>query len=148
MRSQLPVLLVDDDADDRFLVRQAWTVASVRSPLREAAGGLQALAYLCGEREFADRRLHPLPCLILLDIMMPGMTGFTVLETVRSAAASSLVPVIMLTASSAPQDVAEAYRLGANSFLIKPSSFAELTDALRALDRYWLELNEFPEPPA
>lgn len=143
-----PVLLVDDDDDDRFLVRQAWNAAGVKNPLREAANGLTAVAYLSGAREFSDRSRFPVPALILLDVMMPGMTGFSVLDYIRRDPATALTPVIMLTASTAPQDVEEAYRRGANSFVIKPSSFAELVDAVRALDRYWLGVNEYPAPPA
>lgn len=143
-RSEMTVLLVDDDADDRFLVRQAWAAAGVAQPLREAVDGHSAVAYLARAKVLAERARFPPPCLILLDVMLPGMSGFSVLEAVRREASTALTPVIMLTASTAPQDVQEAYRRGANSFLIKPSSYAELLEAVRAIDRYWLRLNEYP----
>lgn len=140
-----PVLVVDDDPDDRFLLRQAWAQAAIARPLREAVDGSSAIDYLSGAGEFADRSRFPLPILILLDIKMPNMSGFAVLDWIRASETASLLPVVMLTASTSGRDVIDAYRRGANSFLVKPTSLDELVEMLRALDRYWLHYNQ---PPA
>lgn len=134
-----PVLLVDDDPDDRFLTRTAWKEAGIARPLRELEGGQQAIDYLSGASS-------PRPALVLLDLKMPGRSGFEVLAWIRGSDAWKRLPVIILTASTSPNDAAEAYRLGANSVLIKPSSIQQFAEILAAFNNYWLRFNVFPEP--
>ena len=136
------VLLVDDNPDDRFLFQAAWTEARIGNPLCTLDSGRQACDYLAGAGKFADRVNFPLPALVILDVKMPGKSGFEVLEWLRGRAPSSFLPVIMLSASTHPKDVAEAYRLGANSFVIKPSSAAELVELAVAVKKFWLSFNE------
>ena len=129
------ILLVEDNPDDRFLFEHAWKEAGIRHPLRTAAGGQAALDGLAGR----DR-----PALVLLDIKMPDLSGLEVLKRLREDPALRLLPVLMMTASTLPGDVAEAYRLGANGYFIKPSSVRELVELLKALKDCWLRFNEFP----
>lgn len=138
------ILLVDDNADDRFFVEQAWRKANIKNPLRTLEDGRHALDYLLGVGQYADRAHHPIPALLLLDIKMPGMTGFELLERLRRDERLRTLPVLILTASTAPSDVNEAYRLGANGFFIKPSSAQELVEMMAALKNCWLRFNEFP----
>ena len=138
------ILLVDDSQDDRFLFEHAWKEAGIRHPLRVVGGGRAALDYLSGSGAYADRTLHPLPSLVLLDIKMPDLSGLEVLERLRKDPALRVLPVLMMTASTLPSDVAESYRLGANGFFIKPSSVRELVELLSALKNCWLRFNEFP----
>lgn len=137
-----PVLLVDDDPDDRFLTRTAWKEAGIARPLRELAGGQQAIDYLSGPAAASS----PRPALVLLDLKMPGRSGFEVLAWIRGSDAWNSLPVIILTASTSAADAAEAYRLGANSVLMKPSSIRQFAEMLAAIDNYWLRFNVFPEP--
>lgn len=139
------ILLVEDDPDDRFLLRKAWAEAGIENPLRMLDDGRQACDYLSGAGKYADRTSFPLPLLILLDIKMPGKSGLEVLEWLRGRETTRRVPVIVMSASTHPKDAAEAYRLGANSFVIKPSSAAELVEFASALKSYWLRFNEFAE---
>lgn len=132
-----PVLLVDDDPDDRFLVEQSWKAAGRGRPLLTLPDGRQALDYLLGKGAYADRTLHPLPCLVLLDVKMPGLSGFEVLELLRHEEALLRLPVVILTASTSPQDAATARRLGADAFFIKPSSVQELIALLAQCGRYF-----------
>ncbi len=139
------VVLVEDNPDDRFLFERAWRGASVKNPLRMVEDGQKALAYLLGTGEYADRDRHPLPGLLLLDIKMPTVSGFDVLRRLRQHEMLRILPVLMLTASTSPEDITEAYRLGANGFFIKPSSVQELMELLVSLKGCWLRFNEFPK---
>lgn len=137
------VLLVDDDPDDRFLFQAAWSEAGIKNPLRMLEDGLQARDYLAGAGKYAERAGLPPPALVLLDVKMPGMSGLEVLEWLRGREATRRLPVVMLSASTHPKDAAEACRLGANSFVIKPSSISELIELIAAVKSYWLRFNEF-----
>jgi len=138
-------MLVDDNEDDRFLAEQAWAEAGIRNRLISVDGGGRALDYLLGVGEYADRAKHPLPAFILLDIKMPGVSGFDVLSRVRAEPKVRSLPVLMLTASTSPSDVDEAHRLGANGFFIKPSSVEELVQLFSAINGCWLKFNQFPD---
>lgn len=131
------VLLVDDDEDDRFLVEQAWRKAGIAHALLARGDGAAALELL--------RSGNP-PALLLLDIKMPGLSGFELLERLRADPELRRLPVLMLTASTAPSDVRRAYELGANAFFIKPSTVAELVELLGAVQACWLRRTEFPGP--
>jgi len=139
------VALVEDNPDDRFLFERAWRGAGIKNPLLMFEDGRKALAYLRGEGEWADRARHPLPGLVLLDIKMPGLSGFDVLGTMREDVKLHSMPVVIMTASTSPRDITEAYRLGANAFFIKPSSIQELIELLAAMKSCWFRFNEFPE---
>lgn len=138
------VLLVDDDPDDRFLAEQAWRKAGIENPLRTIADGQEALDYFSGKGAYADRPRQRLPALLLLDIKIPGVCGFDILRYIRGHEGPRLLPVIIFSASTSPSDVAEAYRLGANGFFIKPSSLHELVELMTSLKDCWLRFNEFP----
>jgi len=140
------ILVVEDNDDDQFLLREAWTKAGVANPLAFVDDGEQACAYLSGEGQYADRAAFPLPALLLLDIKLPGKSGFEILAWLREQERLKTIPVIMLTASTWPEEVVKASRLGANSFVIKPSAAQELTDFAAAVKSYWLRFNEFVPP--
>lgn len=140
------ILLVDDSPDDRFLFEQAWRKAGIRHPLKTVGSGRSALEYLFGSGPYADRTLHPLPALALVDIKMPDLTGLEVLARVRADERLRRLPVLMLTASTMASDVADAYRLGANGFLIKPATLHELVELLAAMKDFFLRFIEFPAP--
>lgn len=138
------ILAVEDNDDDQFLLREAWKKAALANPLEIVADGELACDYLSGEGRYADRSRYPFPVMLLLDIKLPGKTGLEVLAWIRGQERFKTLPVIMLTASTWPEEVVEAYRLGANSFVIKPSAAQELTDLLAAVRGYWFRFNEFP----
>src|SRR5262245_9918941 len=94
------VLHVDDGVDDRLLVRHASKHAEFGLPLFSVETGNEAMAYLAGEGEYADRTKFPLPCVVLLDVKMPGVTGFEVLQWVRNQPQFRKLVVIMFSASS------------------------------------------------
>jgi CheY-like chemotaxis protein len=129
--------------NDVFFLQRAMKKAGVANPIQVASNGQQAIDYLKGAGEFADRDKFPLPCLVLLDLKLPYVMGLDVLRWIRQQPGPQLV-VIMLTASAENRDVAAAYRLGANAFLTKPSESTKLEEIVRALRDFWLTHNQLP----
>lgn len=136
------ILIAEDNEDDRFLLTEALRVAGVGHPVRFVEDGGQAVAYLSGTGGYADRTRYPPPGLVILDYKMPVKNGIEVLQWIRGSSLRRL-PVIILSASSLPEDVQRAYDLGVNSYLMKPSSIETLTAQIKALSAYWLTFNEY-----
>jgi CheY-like chemotaxis protein len=116
--------------------------------LKSVSDGDQAINYLRGLNEYADRARFPLPFLLLLDLKMPGTDGFEVLQWVRSQADLKRLLVVVLTSSNLQADVDRAYESGANSYLVKPVEFNEMVNMIQRFEAYWAELNRFPTPAA
>jgi CheY-like chemotaxis protein len=142
------ILLVEDNADDVFFVKRAIKQAGIRSPLHVVSDGRQAIDYLQGAGTFSDRQNFPLPTVILLDIKLPEVSGLDVLRWIRSQPALRTLIVVMLTASSQTVDIDLSYQLGANSFLVKTASHADLVEMLKVVHDYWVKFNLPPPPPA
>lgn len=142
--SNQPILLVEDDENDVMLLQRAFRRAAIVNPLQVVRHGDDAVAYLEGTGEFADRQLHPLPVLMLLDLKLPRRTGLEVLQWVKERAGVKKIPIIVLTSSKNDEDVNRAYELGANSYVVKPVSFETLLELVKSLELYWLVLNERP----
>jgi CheY-like chemotaxis protein len=143
MRTDDVILHVEDDANDVELVQMAFRKAKSECRIIVVNDGDDAISYLKGEGAYADRAVHPLPAVILLDVKLPRRSGLEVLEWVRSTTDPRLrrVPVLMLTSSNQPMDIARAYDLGANSFLVKPADLAVLTELMKTIANYWLGFN-------
>lgn len=138
------VLLVEDLENDIFLVKRSWKIEAVPADLHFVTDGKQAVSYLAGDGEFADRKIHPFPCLVLLDLKLPRFRGLDVLAWIRSQETCKSLPVLMLTSSALQSDVDQAYQLGANAFLVKPSDIYELDNLVRLIRDFWLRANHFP----
>ncbi len=136
------ILFTEDDAADVLLLRRAFEKAGVTNPLQVVSDGDQAVAYLAGQDDFADRERHPLPALILLDIKLPRRSGLDVLTWMRQQPSLMGIPVIMLTSSQEPADISRAYDAGANAYHVKPVGFEELLGFVQALKVYWLTWTE------
>ena len=138
------ILLVEDNEDDIFLMKRSLKSAGITNPLCVVEDGQRAIDYLGGVGEFADRNKHPRPSVVFLDLKLPLKSGREVLAWIREQRIENLV-VLVLTSSSEPSDIREAYRLGANSYVVKPPTAAELLELARAFKSYWLEFNLFEE---
>ena len=136
------VLLVDDSADDATLVRIVFERAGFVAPLQLAHDGEEVIAYLRGDGDFADRQKFPLPTVVLLDLNLPRQNGFEVLAWIRQQPEHRRLRVYILSASNRAEDIQRAYDLGANSYLVKPSTLDELTTVARCL-LAWLKLSHF-----
>ena len=139
------ILLVEDRDDDVVLIRKAFQKSGLNNPMQVTQDGVEAIAYLSGEGKFANREEFPLPWLVLLDLKMPRVNGFEVLRWIRFQPSLSRLIVLVLTSSEYIKDVDEAYKLGANSFLVKPVDFENAVQMGDLIRRYWIGFNRFPE---
>jgi CheY-like chemotaxis protein len=139
------ILLVEDEPIDALLMRRAFAKANLPQRLEIVSDGTEAVAYLAGRDRYADRDRYPLPVLLLLDLKLPTMSGFEVLEWIRSQSGLKRLPVVVLTSSRESADVNRSYELGANSFLVKPVAFDALLRVVGTLTSYWMSLNEKPD---
>jgi two-component system, chemotaxis family, response regulator Rcp1 len=135
--NHLKILVVEDSPQDAFLLKAALGRAHVHASLHIVEDGVEAVHYLRHEGKYHDRRAHPSPNFIISDVKMPQMDGFQFLRWVRSHPEVSQVPVILFSAAGSEADADQAYRLGANAYLVKPFSLAELTDLLRVTCDFW-----------
>jgi CheY-like chemotaxis protein len=146
VKEERSVLLAEDDPNDVFLLKHAFKSAQVSNPLQVVNDGQQAIDYLSGVGEFADRTLFPFPTLLVLDLKMPRKNGIEVLEWLKSHETLSSLPSIMLSSSANPDDVAKAYQLGVNAFIVKPQGVTKRIDVAKMIN-LWLTLNEPPSIP-
>ena len=141
---QAVILLVEDRTDDVLLIQRALARAGVKNPFFVLRDGEEALAYLHGTGKYADRDEYPLPDIMLLDLKMPKMDGFEVLQHVRQHKNFRALRIIVLTSSEDIFDVNKAYELGANSFLVKPLEFENLSAMMSTLSSFWLHQSRAP----
>ncbi len=139
-----PILLVEDEEHDVLFMRIALKRAGVENRLAVARDGREAIAYLAGQGEFANRQEHPLPGLVLLDLRLPHVPGIQVLRWLRAQPTLAQVPVIIFSSSDQDADVDNAYRSGANGYVIKPPAPAALLEIVRRIKKYWLDLDGPP----
>jgi CheY-like chemotaxis protein len=138
-------LLVEDDPNDVFMVEREFK----RAPhlrLTHVPDATEAIRYLTGEGKYADRYNHPLPAVILLDLKMPGLSGFDFLQWLHSESPGDqrLIPVVVMSSSGLPEDIKQAYSLGVNSYMTKPVDWETFKDRIKTLGIYWSEHAEVP----
>lgn len=138
------VLIAEDDPSDIFLLKRAFALAEVPANLHFVRDGQEAIDYLEGGAAYKDRATHPLPDLLLLDLKMPRLNGFDVLQWLRRQPGLKRLLVTVLTSSDQPDDINRAYDLGANSYLLKPHNSSDLSALVAQVKRYWLDLNQQP----
>ena len=137
MDPSLNVLLAEDDENDAFLMQRAFHMLGVMRPLHVVRDGSDAIDYLSGQGAFADRTTHPPANYVILDLKMPRMDGFEVLEFLQKHNELIVIPTVVWSSSTDVRDVKRAYCLGANGFLKKPNSLEELCTMVDVLSKYW-----------
>ena len=131
-----PILLVEDRSVDVDLTKRAFAKHKLLNPINVARDGEEVLALFDGW-EAGD----PIPICILLDLKMPKMNGLEVLRQLKSHPTFSIIPVIVLTTSTEDSDIEEAYKLGCNSYIVKPVEFDKFMDVASKVELYWCALN-------
>src|SRR5690606_2844715 len=138
------ILVADDDQDDCSLMREALQEGRVANSVSFVHNGEELLHYLLRQPPYQNEQQYPLPGLILLDLNMPLMDGREALAELTNHPQLRRIPVVILTTSSAPEDIELSYDKGVNSFITKPVTFSGLVEVVRTLGQYWLELVELP----
>jgi len=134
-----PILLIEDRLTDLDLTRRAFERRRLLNPIHVARDGEQALAYI--ERWEAGERP---PVFILLDLGLPKISGLEVLRQLKNHPKSCGIPVVVLTTSAEDRDIDEAYKLGCNSYIVKPVEFTKFIDVAAQIEIYWCLLNRTP----
>lgn len=135
--SEYTILVLEDDPNDVLLLKRAFKKNDINYPVFVAQDGEQGLAYLKGEGEFSDRKKHPFPKVIILDLKMPKVGGMEVLRYLQENPRLRVIPTIVLSASEQDLDVARAYDFGANTYMVKPGTFDELVTMVKVIHSYW-----------
>ena len=141
---QVEILLVEDNAEDAEMTMRALRKRNLANQLHWVKDGAEALDYLFGTGQYAGRdRNHP-PKLVLLDIKMPKVDGIEVLRRIKASDLRT-VPVVVMTSSNEERDVLESYRLGVNSYIVKPVQFEAFLDTVAKIGLYWVLTNRVPQ---
>jgi two-component system response regulator len=144
MTHAVEILLVEDTPQDLELALRALKKANLANHIQIARDGAEALDFIFGEGEYAGRRLEDGPKVILLDLKLPKVDGLEVLKRIKSDPRTMAIPVVVLTSSKEQNDVVESYKLGVNSYIVKPVNFERFAAAVQDLGMYWLLLNQPP----
>ena len=139
------ILLVEDDPDDVELTLYAFKKRNITNPIRVARDGEEALEVIFGNSTSPRPRVLR-PRVILLDLKLPKIDGLEVLRRVRADPRTRTVPIVVMTSSREERDLVESYRLGVNSYIVKPVDFAQFADVVEQLGLFWAILN-IPPPP-
>ena len=126
-----PILIAEDLSRDAVLVKRVLETARIRNPIHIVGNGEETISYLSGSGKYRNRLQYPLPAILLLDLKMPGVTGFDVLRWLQTHPLP--IAAVVLSALSDLKDIRQAYALGANSFLIKPLTLEEITNLMSGL---------------
>lgn len=136
------ILLVEDNPHDVELTLHAFSQHHPGKHIHVVRDGAEALEFLFYTGTYARRPITGQPRLILLDMKLPLLDGIYVLRQIRSNTETSMIPAVVLTTSREQRDIYQCYRLGINSYIVKPVNFEEFSDVVRILGHYWLLLNQ------
>jgi CheY-like chemotaxis protein len=141
---EIRILLVEDNPDDYEATERSFRRNNVANPLVWARSGQEALDYLFRRGGHAARDPEITPCMVLLDLNMPGLSGHAVLEEMKRDEALKRIPVLVLTTSADQRDIDRCYELGASTYIQKPVVFEKLVEAVGRIKDYWFEVAILP----
>jgi two-component system response regulator len=144
IENSIEILLVEDNPNDVELTLHALKKNNLTNRIHVVRDGAEALEYLFSSGAYAGRDLNQTPKVILLDLKLPKVDGMEVLKRIKADERTRSIPVVVLTSSREERDIVDSYRLGVNSYIIKPVDFEQFTEAVRQLGLYWLLLNQPP----
>jgi CheY-like chemotaxis protein len=140
----IEILLVEDNPDDAVLTIRALKKHNLANNLVHLSDGQEALDFIFGKDKFSEREIEDQPKIIMLDLKMPKIDGLQVLRAIREDERTKSIPVVIMTSSKEDKDIEECYKLGVNSYLVKPVAFDDFSKAVVELGFYWLLLNQPP----
>lgn len=139
------ILLVEDNPRDAELTLRALRRRNLGNQIAHVKDGQEAIDWIFGQGSHQGRDINQRPRVILLDLKLPKVDGLAVLQAIRSDARTRLIPVVVLTSSREERDVVESYRLGVNSYIVKPVDFENFSAAVAEAGHYWLLVNHEPK---
>jgi len=145
LKNAVEILIVEDTPQDLELALRALKKANLTNHIHFVRDGAEALEFIFGEGVHLGRKLEDGPRVILLDLKLPKVDGLEVLKRIKSDPRTKMIPVVVLTSSKEQKDVVESYKLGVNSYIVKPVNFERFAAAVQELGMYWLLLNQPPK---
>lgn len=140
----IEILLVEDNPNDAELSLYALRKHRIANRVHHSKDGAEAIDYLFGQGAYRGRNIDETPKVVLLDLKLPKVDGLAVLKRIKSDPRTRHIPVVILTSSSEERDIVNCYKLGVNSYLVKPIDFEQFSESVRQLGLYWVQLNESP----
>lgn len=144
MNGKIEIILVEDNSSDAELALRALKKNNILNPILHLQDGEEVLDYLFAEGQYQHRNINELPKLILLDLKMPKVDGLEVLQRIKSDERTKVIPVVLLTSSKEQKDIIDGYKLGVNSYIVKPVGFENFVKAISEIGLYWLVVNQSP----
>lgn len=145
MTEQIDIILAEDNPSDAELAIRALNKNNICNKILHLSDGEQVLEYIYATGKYENRNRDEIPKLILLDLKMPKVDGLEVLKRLKTDDRSKIIPVVLLTSSKEEKDIAEGYRLGVNSYIVKPVEFEKFVKAVSEVGLYWLLINQPPK---
>ena len=138
------ILLVEDNPDDVELTLRSLKRVNIANRIVVVNDGAEALEFLFGTEKQKDQQVNHNPKVIFLDLKLPKIDGLEILRRIKGNERTKMIPVVVLTSSKEEQDIVESYKLGVNSYMVKPVDFDKFVEAVGKLGLYWLLLNQPP----
>ena len=142
---EVEILLVEDNPDDLDMALHALQKMNLANHIQVARDGVEALDFIFCRGPHAGRKIENGPKVILLDLKLPKVDGLEVLRNIKGDPRTKTIPVVVLTSSKEQSDVVESYKLGVNSYIVKPVNFEQFAEAVQKIGLYWLLLNQPPK---
>ena len=143
--NEVEILLVEDNPDDLDMAVHALRKMKLANKIQVARDGVEALDFIFCRGVFAGRKFENAPKVVLLDLKLPKVDGLEVLRQIKDDPRTKSIPVVVLTSSKEQNDVVESYKLGVNSYIVKPVNFEQFAESVQKLGLYWLLLNHPPK---
>jgi len=144
MNHEIEILLIEDNMNDAELTIRALKKNNLANKLVHLKDGAEAIDFIFAEGNYSGRKVENVPKVILLDLKMPKVNGIEVLKKIKADERTKKIPVVMLTSSNEDPDIQECYRLGVNSYVVKPVRFEQFVKSVSELGLYWMILNQPP----
>jgi CheY-like chemotaxis protein len=144
MNNEVEILLVEDNPQDAEMAIRALKKNNLANNLIHVKDGEEALDFIFARGKFSDRKGKSNPKVILLDLKLPKVGGLEILKEVKSDPNTKMIPVVVLTSSKEENDMVESYKLGVNSYIVKPVDFDKFINCIKDLGLYWLVVNQLP----